>query len=76
MRTTVLLDDDTAAAVQKLRREQDKGVSEAMNELIRRGLRDSPRRERFVQRTFDLGLKINVSNVGDAIETLEGPAAR
>ena len=42
MRTTVLLDDDTAAALQKLRREQGKGVSEAINELIRRRLRPSP----------------------------------
>lgn len=76
MRTTVLLDDDTAAAIQKLRREQGKGVSEAINELIRRGLRPPPVSERFVQRTHRLGAMIDVSNVADAIETLEGPAAR
>lgn len=76
MRTTVLLDDDTAAAIQRLRRDEGKGVSEAINELIRRGLKESPSRERFVQRTFELGLRINVSNVADAIETLEGPDAR
>jgi len=76
MRTTVLLDDDTAAAIQKLRREQGKGVSEAINELIRRGLRPSPASEPFVQQTYKLGAMIDVSNVADAIETLEGPTAR
>jgi len=75
MRTTVLLDDDTAAAIQKLR-EQGKGVSEAINELIRRGLRPEPPIERFVQQTHSLGGMIDVSNVADAIETLEGPTAR
>lgn len=76
MRTTVLLDDDTAAAIQKLRKEQGKGVSEAINELIRRGLRPAPASERFVQQTYRLGAMIDVSNIADAIETLEGPTAR
>lgn len=76
MRTTVLLDDDTAAAIQKLRREQGKGVSEAINELIRRGLRPQPADERFEQQTYRLGSMIDVSNIAAAIETLEGPTAR
>lgn len=76
MRTTVLLDDDTAAAIQKLRKEEGKGVSEAVNDLIRRGLLQAPGADRFVQRTYDLGAMIDVSNVADAIETLEGPTAR
>jgi len=76
MRTTVLLDDDTAAAIQKLRREEGKGVSEAINELIRRGLRPTPSSERFVQQSHVLGSMIDVSNIADAIETLEGPTAR
>lgn len=61
MRTTVLLDDDTAVALQKLRNEQGNGVSEAINELIRRGLRPSPASERFVQLTNSLGAMIDVS---------------
>jgi hypothetical protein len=76
MRTTVLLDDDTAAAIQKLRREEGKGVSEAVNDLIRRGLLQAPGGGRFMQKTYDLGAMIDVSNVADAIETLEGPTAR
>lgn len=76
MRTTVSLDDDVAAAVEQLRRERHVGLSEAVNELIRAGLR--PRRERrvFRQRTTDLGLRVDVSNVAEVIELLEGPSAR
>lgn len=76
MRTTVEFDEDTAAAVDQLRRDKGMGVSEAVNELIRRGL--LPRRDPagFVQKTHRLGLKIDISNVAEALEVLEGPAAR
>jgi hypothetical protein len=76
MRTTVEFDDDTAAAVDELRREEGVGVSEAVNRLIRRGLLPREARPRFRQRTHDLGMKIDVSNVGEALEVLEGPEAR
>jgi hypothetical protein len=75
MRTTVEFDDDTAKAVEDMRRERGIGVSEAVNELIRRGL--LPRRDvpTFCQRTRRLGLKIDVSNVAAALEDLEGVEA-
>jgi len=38
MRTTVEFDDDAARAIERLRREEGIGVSEAVNRLIRRGL--------------------------------------
>ena len=38
MRTTLSLDDDVAAAVQRLREERHLGLSEAVNELVRAGL--------------------------------------
>lgn len=76
MRTTVELDPDTAKAVEALRREQGKGVSEAVNELMRRGLLAESQRPPFVQRTRSLGISIDVSNVSDALDYLEGPAAR
>ena len=38
MRTTVTLDDDVAAAVDLVRRERGVGLSEALNELVRRGM--------------------------------------
>lgn len=77
MRTTVVFEPDTAAAVEALRREQGVGVSEAVNALIRRGLLTrEPTDAPFEQRTYPLGLKIDVSNVADALEVLEGSAAR
>ncbi|HZD22179.1 MAG TPA: ribbon-helix-helix protein, CopG family [Acidimicrobiia bacterium] len=76
MRTTVEFDDDTAAAIDKLRQEEGMGVSEAVNELIRRGLLPRPDAGRYVQKTHRLGLKIDVSNVAETLEVLEGPEAR
>lgn len=75
MRTTVDLDDDTFQAVDDLRK-QGRGVSEAVNELIRRGLLAQQPAQTFKPRTRRLGLRIDVSNVADAIEVLEGPEAR
>jgi Arc/MetJ family transcription regulator len=76
MRTTIELDADTEAEVQRLRREENRGVSEAVNELIRRGMLQPQRRERFVPRTRKLGLKIDVSNIADTLDYLEGPESR
>ena len=75
MRTTVTLADDVAAAVERLRRERSIGVSEAINELVRRGLVRGGRPQRFVQATHDLGAGVDYRNVAEAIETLDGPAA-
>ncbi len=77
MRTTVNLADDVAAAVQELRKERSLGLSDAVNELIRRGL-SAPRsgRKRFKQRSYPMGLDIDVTNVAEALEILEGPAYR
>jgi hypothetical protein len=76
MRTTIEFDDDTSSAIEQLRREEGLGVSEAVNELIRRGLLPRPERPRFEQQTRRLGLKIDVSNIADAVEVLEGPQTR
>ena len=76
MRTTVTLDDDVTAAVDRLRRERSIGVSEAVNELVRAGLavRRSP--ATFRQTSARLGLRIDVANVAEALEILEGSSAR
>ena len=76
MRTTVELDADTERAVQEFRRDHGRGVSEAVNALIRRGLLAEPRDRDFEPRTRRLGLRIDVSNVADALDLLEGPEAR
>ena len=76
MRTTVNLEPDVAAAVDRLRRTEGLGVSEALNRLARAGLVSRPRRPRFKQRTADLGAMIDVSNVQEALDIAEGPDRR
>jgi hypothetical protein len=76
MRTTVLLDDDVAAAVEQLRRAENIGVSDALNRLVRLGLAAPRARAPYTQRTEHLGLRIAVDDIAEALELLEGPAAR
>jgi len=76
MRTTVNLSDDVAAAVAQVRRERSIGMSEAVNVLIRAGLTAAKRRrEPFRQTSHDLGSGMDVTNIGEALETLDGPAS-
>ncbi|MBA2254875.1 MAG: ribbon-helix-helix protein, CopG family [Chloroflexi bacterium] len=76
MRTTVTLDDDVAAAIERLRRERGLGVSEALNGLARAGLRVRRDPPPFRQGSVRIGLSVDVTNVAEAIEQLDGPAAR
>jgi hypothetical protein len=76
MRTTIALDDDTTAAIEELRRRTGVGVSEAVNQLIREGLTVRSTQPPFRQRSYDAGLLIDVSNVAEALELLEGPDHR
>jgi hypothetical protein len=73
MRTTIDLADDVAAAAEKVRRERGIGLSAAVNELARAGLAQPTHARAFKQRTYDMGEGLDVSNVADALETLEGP---
>lgn len=79
MRTTVNLDPDVVAGLEQVRRDRDLGLSEALNELARAGLTaagHARRPKRFRQRTRNLGLRIDVTNVERALEYLDGPAHR
>jgi Arc/MetJ family transcription regulator len=76
MRTTLTLDEDVAAAVAQLQRERGVGVSAAVNELVRRGLLREPASKPFVQRTSRMGVRIDVTNVAEALDLLDGPSAR
>jgi hypothetical protein len=75
MRTTITLSDDVAAAVEQLRRERSIGLSQAVNDLVRAGLTTQHTGAPFRQEAHDLGSGIDFSNIADALETLEGPAA-
>lgn len=75
MHATIDFDDDVAAVVDRLCHERGIDRSEAVNELIRRGSRRSETQP-FRQITHRLGVTLDVSNVTDAINRLEGPGAR
>jgi hypothetical protein len=72
----VNLDEDVAKAVERLRRERGIGLSDAVNELIRGGLGRKTSRRRFRQRTQAIGIRVDVTNVAEALDLLEGPSAR
>ena len=74
MRTTVTLEDDVAAAVEQVRRDHSIGLSETVNELIRAGLKAADQtRSSFQQSTWSLGIGVDVTNIAEALEELEGP---
>lgn len=72
MRTTVTLADDVAAAVQKLRRERDLGVSEALNDLVRAGLLPREPRRPVDPPSYEMGpARIDYSNIGEVLDLLD-----
>lgn len=78
MRTTLTLDDDVAAAIQRLRQEEGESLKGVVNRLLRAAIRDAdrppPPRGRFETRTVSLGrCKIgDLSDVAEALAIAEG----
>jgi len=72
MRTTVVIDGDVAAEIARLRRE-GLGVSEALNLLARRGMSKDAisTTVKYQHRTSKIGLKVDVTNVGDVLDLLD-----
>ena len=75
MRTTVTLDSDVQAGAETLRRQHQISLSQAVNLLARDGLNREGESVRpvFKQRVHALGLRVDVSNVSEALEILDGP---
>jgi hypothetical protein len=71
MRTTVTLEPDVVAELERLRREKGLGPSEAVNFLVRQGMRVKPERKPFVNMSDALGAKIDVANVGEVLDLLD-----
>ncbi len=76
MRTTLTLDDDVAAQLERLRRQRDLKFKELVNDVLRRGLRDmsgQPRKRKALRtRTFDMGEPlINIDNVAETLGHLD-----
>jgi hypothetical protein len=81
VRTTLTLDDDVAAKLKALARRTGRAFRDVVNETLRRGLADSrqPRaRHPFKVQARDLGCRpgINMDNIGELLEQIEGPAHR
>lgn len=72
MRTTVVIDSDVAAEIERLRRE-GLGISEALNLLARRGVAAQSRAgtAKYRHRTARIGLKVDVTNVADVLDLLD-----
>lgn len=78
MRTTLTLDDDVAAALERLRREKDLSLKEAVNDTLRKGLREvgrvPGRGGRFRTRVLQTGRcrLPNLDSAGGSLAAAEG----
>lgn len=78
MRTTLTIDDDVAAVLDRLRRSEDKSLKELVNQALRRGLKDftAPAKPRkpFRTRSFNPGRCLigDIVSVSEAIAIGEG----
>ncbi len=77
MRTTLTIDDDVAKQLERLQRERDTSLKDVVNDLLRRGLRETEgapkRRKPFRTATFAMGRSlVNVDNIAETLALLEG----
>jgi hypothetical protein len=73
MRTTITLDDDVATEIDRIRRVEGIGLSEAINRLVREGLDRLRSATPYRHRTAPLGLKSDLTSIPDVLEALENP---
>ncbi len=71
MRTTITVADDVFAEMERLRRAEGLGPSEALNLLARRGIAAGTPRVDYVHHGRDLGIKVDVMNIGEALDLLD-----
>lgn len=82
MRTTLSLDEDVAALLERLRRNRRGSFKGLVNDALRRGLRDMAKPNsaptRFETASADLGpcLIGNIDDVADVLAIAEGEAFR
>ncbi len=80
MRTTLTIDDDVAATLQRLRGKRDASLKDLINEALRRGLRDmsTPSKQRKPHRTPSAHLGTpripNIDNIAEVLAVIEGEA--
>jgi hypothetical protein len=73
MRTTLTLDDDVAAAIERLRRARDASLRDIVNEALRKGLGDlatrPKQREPFKTKSVALG-RVRIASIDNVSESL------
>ena len=80
MRTTLTIDDDVAATLERLRRDRDATLKDIINEALRRGLNDMTARPKprkpFRTKCADAGAFLipNIDNVAEVFAAVEGDA--
>jgi hypothetical protein len=78
MRTTLTLDDDVAAAIERLRRTRDMNLKDIINEALRKGLTDlttrPKQREPYQTQVVELGrVRIpSIDNISESLAIAEG----
>ncbi len=78
MRTTLTIDDDVAAAIERLQRTRKATLKDIVNEGLRLGLREMDakpkRRPRIETRAFDVGEVFvkNLDNIAEVLAFAEG----
>ncbi|MGA8428517.1 MAG: CopG family transcriptional regulator [Candidatus Sulfotelmatobacter sp.] len=78
MRTTLTVDDDVAAILERLRKDREVSLKELVNEALRRGLgemtsRPKPRRGSRTRTVSLGGLRISsIDNIAEVLAVAEG----
>ncbi len=70
MRTTITLDDDVSAEVARLRREEGLALSQAVNRLARAGMARTRGRKKYVHRSAEIGITVDVTDIGAVLDVL------
>lgn len=71
MRTTITVADDVFAEMERLRRAEGLGPSEALNLLARRGMAARQPRVDYVHQPRKLGIRVDVMNIGEVLDLLD-----
>ena len=73
MRTTLTIDEDVAVRLQRLRRSQNRGLKQIINEALRRGLNqmseEGKPQDNYQTRSVDLG-RCLIGSIDDTSEVL------
>ena len=71
MRLTIRLDDDVYMAAKITAAQQNSSIGHVINELARDGLKVVPDQEPFRQKTFNMGMKVDCTNVSEVLGLLD-----